>query len=483
MKLSARIFIVYFLLVGIGLYTFFSEVEKQLKPVMRQAMEGVMVDVANLLAELAAAEMSSGQISSGQFSLALQAFSQRQLSANIWGFDKKTPDLVVYITDVTGKVLFHTNSPQIGADYSQWLDVSRTLRGEYGARTTRVNEQDEFSSVMYVAAPILVKGDRVGVLTVGQPISGLTPFMALARTHLLWKGGLILALALAAGAVFSFWITRSIRQLVHYVQAVSRGERVSMPDISEAELAVLARSTEKMRQDLDGKYYVEQYVHTLTHEMKSPIAAVRAASELLLEGNMSAGDQQKFLHNIHGAAYRMQEFVDRLLALASIENIRHLSDRDCVDVTALLDQEINNTHAKCQGKPVSIELACSQTLPTIRASDFLLRQAVSNMLDNAIDFAEPGSVIRVVAQCDPAWLLIAVENEGPWIPDYAMPRIFDRFYSLPRPQGRDKSSGLGLNFVQEIAALHQGSVRVTNEGSLTAPRVRALLRIALVMAT
>jgi len=93
---------------------------------------------------------------------------------------------------------------------------------------------------------------------------------------------------------------------------------------------------------------------------------------------------------------------------------------------------------------------------------FLLRQALSNLLDNALDFTPPGGVLRWSARGEGEQLWVCLFNSGPEIPDYALPRLTERFYSLPRPNTGRKSTGLGLNFVEEVMKLHGGTLQIGN---------------------
>ena len=91
----------------------------------------------------------------------------------------------------------------------------------------------------------------------------------------------------------------------------------------------------------------------------------------------------------------------------------------------------------------------------------LLAQALGNLLDNAIDFTPSAGEILVGAEERDGGVLLTVCDTGCGIPDYALGRIFERFYSLPRENGQ-KSSGLGLAFVREVARLHQGDIQLVN---------------------
>ncbi len=100
----------------------------------------------------------------------------------------------------------------------------------------------------------------------------------------------------------------------------------------------------------------------------------------------------------------------------------------------------------------------------------MLRQAASNLLDNAIAFAATAGVVRVATRREGNRVELRIHNTGDGIPAFARERLFERFYSLPRPDTGQKSTGLGLPFVREVAALHHGEIRVDNaaEGGVEA---------------
>jgi two-component system sensor histidine kinase CreC len=91
----------------------------------------------------------------------------------------------------------------------------------------------------------------------------------------------------------------------------------------------------------------------------------------------------------------------------------------------------------------------------------LLAQALGNLLDNAIDFTPTGGVVTLRASNEGGAWVLSVSDSGSGIPEYALARVFERFYSLPRENGQ-KSSGLGLAFVREVARLHHGEIVVSN---------------------
>ena len=299
MSVNLRIFIGYFIIVIIASIVFLNIFMSELKPGMRQSSEESLIDTANLLAELVEPEFIKSPDNLPQFTDAIAHFSQRTYQAKISSINKKSSTLKVYITDQKGIVKYDSLHENVGADYSQWNDVYLTLRGSYGARSTVSDPNDSLSTVMYVAAPIKSGDKIIGVLTVAKPNFTVQPFLDMAYKKVIKRGVLLVIISLIIALTISFLITRSIRKLVKYADNISHGKKVNIPVVYERELVALASSINNMRIELEGKDYVEKYVHALTHELKSPVSAIKGASEILNSGmSMSAQEQGKFISNI-----------------------------------------------------------------------------------------------------------------------------------------------------------------------------------------
>jgi two-component system sensor histidine kinase CreC len=459
-KLSVRIFLAYFLLLGFAIWFVMRSFSAELVPGMRQALEEVLVDTANLLAELVAEEVVEGELQQGRFDSAMKAFVQRRLDARIWFLKKRDPNMVVYVTDSRGIVLYDSRGEAIGKDYSRWNDVYLTLRGEYGARTTRESPDDDFSSVMYVAAPIKREGTIIGVVTVGKPSVVVQPFVERVLGNIKEKGALMILAALAMGLLFTYWLTLSIRKLTGYVREVQAGKRPQVPKLREQELAHLAEAIEAMRQELEGKNYVEHYLHSLTHELKSPLAAIQGTAELLDE-DMSRIDRQRFIRNIRAESERLHQVVEQLLRLAAVEKQQGLTDPERVNTASLIESVCRERQWRVDRSEIGFDCALAQDVRPL-TERFLLQQALGNLIDNAIDFSPKGGIIRLRSQVVGGAWEFTVSDQGPGVPDYALQRVFERFYSLPRPDGGVRSSGLGLSFVHEVAQLHGGQIILEN---------------------
>ncbi len=464
LSLTSRLFIVYALFVVLSGWFVLRLVFEEVKPAVRQSTEETLVDSANLLAEIVREDLVAGQLAQGELARVLETYGKRQPGAQIWGIRKDEVTHRIYVTDARGIVLLDSSGKDVGADYSRWNDVYLTLRGSYGARSTETVPGDERSTVMHVAAPVR-DGDRiVGVVTVAKPNYSVQPFIERAERRLMGFAVLLMAAGLAAGAALSWWLSRSIRRLTHFADAVTAGERPAVPALPGHELDRLARALDTMRDRLEGKAYVERYVQTLTHELKSPLAAIQGASELLRQ-DLPADQRRRFLDNIDIEAARLHSLSERLLHLAQIEQRRGLDEPETVPVDGLVAGLLEEFAPRSERGGISVSTTISPAL-AVTGERFLIRQALANLLDNAIDFTPAGGDIRIEAALEaggsPSQVAIRVFNEGEAIPDYALPRVTERFYSLPRPATGRKSTGLGLNFVQEVADLHGGRFEIGN---------------------
>lgn len=465
MRIGLRILLGYFAIVAVAAILLGQVFLQQVKPGVRQAMEDTLVDTANLLAAQAHDDLVAGTINTGRFAASVRSLTNRDLDAQIWGFSKRDLGMRVYVTDDQGIVRFDSSGQAVGQDYSRWNDVYLTLRGRYGARSTRSDPADDGSSVMYVAAPIIDRStgaDRiVGVLTVAKPNRTMSPFIARSQAIILRWGSVLLGVALGIGLLAAWWLSRQLGALRRYADAVTAGERVTAPDVP-GEFGDLGRALDTMRERLEGKQYVEQYLHALTHELKSPLAAIRGSAELVESGggSMSDADRSRFLATIRAQGDRLAEMVDKLLALAAVEHRRSIDQPRPVELADVAREAAALIAPKLERRGVTIVVSGADG--TAQGDPFLLRQAVLNLLDNAADFSpDHGSIEVEIRHHDGRWTL-TVADRGPGLPDYALGRAFERFYSLPRPGGGSRSSGLGLSFVAQVAALHGGSASLAN---------------------
>jgi two-component system sensor histidine kinase CreC len=465
LSIRAKIFLVFTASMVAGFAVLAYWVTGELRFRYSESSEEVMVDSSRLLAEQLAGDW---QQPPAQRFAALQAamarLRQQSFAAPIYSVVKTSADIRVYVTDAAGRLLFDSRAgTQPGDDYSRWHDVAQTLHGAYGARTTDETLPDPQGApvtiaVAYVAAPIMVNGDLAGVVSLGKPKTNMQRFIEYARRKFITAVLLAFAAAIVVALLLYLWVSRPMQALVEYAHEVSRGATVPLPAMGDNEIGRVGRAIESMRAALVDKEYVESYVQALTHEVKSPLTAIRASAELLA-GDIPPERRAGFVTTIEREVDRLNKLADRLLELASLERADRLTHIEPVSLRALVGEVAASSAAVAEARGVRLVQQHAER-DTVSGDPLLLRQAIDNLLRNALDFAPRGSTITLDAQATDRGVLLTVQDQGPGIPEFARTRIFDRFYSLPRPASGRKSTGLGLNFVREVAQLHGGRIAI-----------------------
>lgn len=347
------------------------------------------------------------------------------------------------------------------------------------------------------SAPIRGAAGRMGgTVRVSRPSLGLSQIMrgVAARAAVL---SLLLVLATAvAAALVGRAIAKPIERLTLAASRIAHGERQAvLPRPFGREVRTLTAAVESMRRELEGRHLAERLAADLSHELRNPVAAIRASAEVLADGALDEPPAaRRFVERILEATERLHGIVNNLLALTRLQarGIAHES----VDVAELCRQSIDAHAARAAQK--RLQLACeapAEDSPVrVRGDAVWLRRAIDNLIDNALGFATPSDAgdtgpavtVRVLPDPSPpdedgeALIAIEVENRGPGVAPEVRERLFERFVTTRRDTG---GSGLGLAIVAAVAEQHRGSVHLADPGPpatrfrLYLPRDRAVHEI------
>lgn len=477
MRLTRVTLLLITFVISLGFFQLARYLLDDVQPQVLQATEEVMVDAAHVFAELVEQEMAQGTPNSERLRDVFVGAREHEFQAQIFDLNKKQVGLNIYITDRQGKVWFDSEGARReGLDYSKMLDVKLTLEGKYGARSSREDENDSSSSIMYVGAPIGSPKDPLGVVTVFKKQADTFP-MIIERRNVILRSIISIAVGilLLIAAVF-WWVYQPLGLLTDYARSVEKGQRPPKPRLGVGrEVNTLYHALETMREALEGRRYAEHYTQTLTHEMKSPLAAIRGAAELLHE-EMPQKNRDRFLENIRAETSRAERLISRLLELSAVESKSHLESVAPLAFNDIVTRAMKQAEPMAENARIVLEAHLPEKTLMVMGDGFVLRAAVTNLLENAIDFSTAAAVVLIDLFTEDDELVLTIDDRGPGIPDYALDKIFDRFYSLRHHQSGRKGTGLGLNLVKEAAELHHGSITLTNrpEGG-----ARATLRLPL----
>lgn len=470
MKIRTAIFGVYVAASALGFAVLMAFILKEVRPRYVESMRRTLADTAALLAVMLEADLERRP----------EASLAEAWRGNLGSLERASGALRVYVTDTRGIVAFDSaGGADVGRDYTRRPEMVVYFKNKYDVR----DNVDLVGGELRVTAEVRRGGEVVGWVGVARSLSTVTQAILRARLRLVAGALAVAAIMVAAGWWIAAKLTHSLERLTAYAEAVRDGKEARPPASRASEVAALARAFEEMRVALEGKAYVERYTQALAHEVKAPLSAIRGAAELLQE-DLPPEERARFLENLRTESARMQAIVDRMLRLAALEARRGLESVERVRVADVVKEAIEALRPASAGRGVDVRVelgdgggcvgeggeggagGCGKEPVHVRGEAFLLVQAVVNLVQNAIEFSPDGGRVDVRVERDGGLdgerVRVVVEDAGPGVPGFARERIFERFYSLARPGGGRKSTGLGLSFVREIAALHGGGVEVGN---------------------
>ncbi len=271
-------------------------------------------------------------------------------------------------------------------------------------------------------------------------------------------------LALASFGVGWFASGRVLRPIGRIAEAARQMEATDLSRRIDLrgprdELRALADTFDALLARLEATFQRErQFVADASHELRNPLAIVRANLENLEQGTGDDPDElARQLAALHRATDRMARVVDDLMLVARAQ--APSAEFTDVELPALLDETRDEFAPLATARKVVVEVAASPGL-TVRADRLALGRGVVNLVDNALRYAPPGSRIRLVAGRAPGWAWIAVADGGPGIPPDDSERVFTRRWRRAGDRANGDGSGLGLAIVRQIAEAHGGRARV-----------------------
>jgi signal transduction histidine kinase len=257
-----------------------------------------------------------------------------------------------------------------------------------------------------------------------------------------------------------------ITSVAREIQATDLSRRIALQGPPD-ELKDLADTFDGMLTRIDEAFESQRrFIQEASHELRNPLAVIRTNVDVALaDPDTSQEDLRRTAEVVRRAAERMSHLVDDLLTYARQGATVRQFER--LDAAAVVADAAAEFEVPAEARGIDLESAAVPGL-TVVGDRVALRQAVANLLANAVRLAPEGSTIRLAAgregnPTDPAdqWVWIAVEDQGPGIPESQRELVFQRFWRGDGRRAREEGrSGLGLTIVRQIAESHRGSVRL-----------------------
>ncbi len=277
-------------------------------------------------------------------------------------------------------------------------------------------------------------------------------------------------LALGVGILLSIFLARTIvRPLRHLARAavkvrLGRAQEVTVPRLPSRrdEIGMLARALSDMsialRQRIDA---TEAFAADVAHEIKNPLASLRSA----LDGAENVKDpalRAQLMDVAKADVQRMDRLISDISDASRVDSQLAKAKFEPIDVGDMIEQLLHTR--ECRGADGDVTIAFARprrTIATVMGEDVRLERMLTNLIDNAVSFSPPGTVVEIAATLADDEVIVRISDEGPGVPEQEREAIFRRFHS-ERPDSEDfgKHSGLGLAIARTIVEGHHGRISV-----------------------
>jgi two-component system phosphate regulon sensor histidine kinase PhoR len=204
----------------------------------------------------------------------------------------------------------------------------------------------------------------------------------------------------------------------------------------------------------------EEFVSSITHEMKSPLAAIRLHAQTLQQ-EVNPAERDQSVNFILRESERLGRLIDNVLESSRLVAAKQPLELVPVDVAQFMDGYLADTRPRVESHGLELE-AKVETAATVAATVDALQRVLTNLIDNAMQYSARGGRIGCRVTDGGGWVSIRVEDEGRGIPKSELSRIFDRFYQIGRDRGGSPGTGLGLYIVSQLVEQMHGSVRASS---------------------
>lgn len=387
----------------------------------------------------------------------------------------------VTIFDSTGRIVGDSERPGIEMPTLDEPHEPPEVRAALKGRLGHARRVATLSGVptYFVAAP----ADDGMVVRLGVPRAEIDGTVAATRRRLLFAGGLAAASALLFGLLASRMVTRPLARMIEAAGRLARGDYdVRLHSTSPDELGVLSRTLDTLAAELASKIGRLQrlertrrdFVANASHELRTPVTAIRGYAETLLSGGGDEATRRRFLEIIHRHGERMGRLVEDLLRLSELEAAPpEDAPREPMDIAAIAACVAETVRTRAEAARMRVLVDVPPGTVAV-GSPPALEQVLENLIDNALKYArrpddgEDGGEIRVAARRESDRVVVTVSDDGPGVPPEHLPRLFERFYRVDAGRSRDLGgTGLGLAIVKHLVERMGGTISVSSPGGLS----------------
>lgn len=373
------------------------------------------------------------------------------------------------------------------AEPRQFQEVQRALQGH---ASTLVRVAADGQTIVFAAAPVQRARLIRGALLLSTQEGDVDRIIAEERWGFLFVFLIASSVMMVLSVLLAGTIAEPVRRLSDAADRVRRGTRIrqEIPDFSARsdEIGQLSVSLREMTQTLFTRIEaIERFAADVAHELKNPLTSLRSAVETLpLAKNPDSRDRLTaiIVHDVQ----RLDRLITDISSASRLDAELQRIEPAPLDLAQLLDTLVGMRNDVI--RPGGVKVALTMLEGKVRRGfwvigiDSRLVQVFDNLVDNALSFSPPGGVVRLICAAKEGSIETSVEDDGPGIPEHALERIFERFYTDRPEQGFGQNSGLGLSISKQIIEAHAGTIIAENrlgpDGEILGARFRVTLPAA-----
>jgi len=379
---------------------------------------------------------------------------------NIWIADSF--DVIYY--NISGNSALTAHEQLLLSHKEQMLSLS--LDGESCVMMSE-NPNLYNTPIISVSLPIYSGEKVVGVIFVHTILTSLENTLQLFFTQLAISIGLSLALALILIYMTSRQIGNSLNKINLAARELAGGHfDKRIENIHDAnEVGQLADTFNMMADELE-KYENTRtsFVANVSHELRSPLTSIQGFVQGMLDDTIEEADKKQYLEIVLAESKRLSSLIGELLDLAKIESGQFPLNITAWDINELIRRCLINFLTKIEDKNIEMVINLPDEQTMVLADQQRLAQVLTNLIDNAVKFTEPGGTLKVWTYYAQGKTHVNIANTGNVIPEEDLPFVFDRFFKVDKSHNRRApGTGIGLSIVKNIIIQHEEKIWVSSK--------------------
>jgi two-component system sensor histidine kinase CreC len=319
---------------------------------------------------------------------------------------------------------------------------------------------DSDAGLTRITCPLSLHGQTLGALSIARHDHRVQQLVHSSQLTILSLGLESIVMILLMALFVLCAILKPIELWQGYVRVLKAGKVPNQLRLDRTMLGPVGGVFDHLLTSIAGDRFLKDYVHKLTHQYQTPLQHLMNA--VLALGELYPEDERltDITTEMHEELKSLARFNAMVMALAKLEDLKKLSSVSRCALQEIVSHTIASFQHTLEHEQIPVDLALQPC--SVWGDDFLIQEAITNLLSNGIEFSRPGDRMTITLDRQKERIQLRIRDRGLGIPEYAQAQIFDRFFTTPRTHRCTTGNGLGLCYVQEIMELHGGQVTVQN---------------------